>query len=209
MRIITEAPIEVRSSADAGTGPTKGAANPPKKAKTGFFSKAASTERKAERKADKAVRVEKRAARRAARKAKYGARPLKQIGGFFKDHLPSLKKSGSGYVKVSPDGSETPVDPKNVAKVGDVIIDKTDASGKPLIAEAGKAVVNYTKAETVEAEGPDGNIAVYKAADTEANDGAKDPEGGKPMSMGAKIGIGVGVAFVLGLILYKVFKPKK
>ncbi len=214
MRILTERkvitcknPENLFSGADASVGPTKGSANPPKKEKTGFFSKAARTERKDERKADKAVRVEKREKRRAERKAKYGARPLKQIGGFFKDHLPSLKKKGSGYVKTNPDGTETPVDPKNVQKVGDVIIDKTDASGKPLVAEAGKAIVNYTKAETVEAEGPDGNIQTYKATDTEENDG-KGPDESKGMDPKLKWGLIIGGVVLGGAILWKVLKKK-
>lgn len=181
--------------------------------KPGFFSKESKLERQTERKADKTARVEKRKKRRADRKAKYGARPLKQAAGVFKDHLPFVKKEGSGYVKTNPDGSTAPVDPSNVQKLagkaGEVLVDKTDAAGKPLLTEvvngATKAIVSYNPNEVVQAEGANGELGYYKADDTEAT-----PEGGKKegMSTTTIVLLSVGGLALLGTIIYLVKRNK-
>jgi hypothetical protein len=163
---------------------------PVKKAK--FFSK----EKRAERKEN---RIEKRAERRAKR----GARPLKQVGAWFKDHLPRVKKNNDGsYTKATVNGQET-VDPKNVASIGSsgILVDKSDAKGRDLKTEVingvQTAVVNYAQGEVEKLIGDNGQEAVYAKDDVDTG-----------MSMGAKIGIAVGIAVTLGTIIYLVKRNK-
>jgi hypothetical protein len=203
MKIITNNPIQVEKSSNASGADEKLAAAKAKQKSNGIFSQGAKADRKEARTEAKAERIEKRVEKRLARRAKYGARPLKQVGGFFKDELATIKKTGSGYVKTNADGSETPVDTANIAKVGNILVDKADAGGKPLVAEAGKAIVNYTKSETVDATAPDGSIQTYKATDTEADDGAPAK---KPMDPKLKWGLIIGGVAVAVLIAWKLKK---
>lgn len=172
-----------------------------KKEKDGFFSKGKRDERKAERKVDKTKRVEKRETRRAERKAKYGARPLKQAVGVFKDALPGVfkKSDGSGYQK--PDGTDVPKE--NIAALpGGVMVDKTDAAGRNVVVEGGKPVVNYKPNEVVQAEGADGTIGFYKATDTTTD----SSEAKKPISTTQWLLIGGSVLVVATIVIIAIRK---
>ncbi len=232
MRVLTDREIITSSNPDqqffSNADAKKDAAE---KKKTGFFSKEKRTERKTERKADKAVRVEKRAARRAARKAKHGSRPLQQVGGWFKDNLPKIKINADGSgTKVNPTtGEETTVPKQDLLKIDTnkalgnktnginfppLVFDKKDlAPGKkPTVENVGGTPVgsvNYAKNEVSEAEGPTGDIAFYKNADTEVNDGEPAKE---PMSSTTKWliwgGVGIVGLSILGYILKSKFGNK-
>lgn len=208
-----------------GTTPTStGGTTPPadtktKKAKTGFFSKAKRTERKDERK-------EKRAIRKGNRKAKYGARPLigmlKAGKKYFKDRLPKLKKKADGnYEKTLPDGKTVDV-PKDQVQIlpppagapagtQPLAVEKADLkTGGQIATEIvnGETIVTNTYAEnqTEKAVDESGKEQVYKKADVVDADSS---EAKKPMSTLVKVGLGVGAAAVLGVIIYLVVRPKK
>jgi hypothetical protein len=188
-----------------------------KKEKTGFFSKQKREERKT-------VRQAKREERRKLRKARYGARPLigmvKAGKKYFKDRLPKLKRKANGnYEKTLPDGKtiEIPKEqvtvipaPKNQPNAIPAVIETKDLQTP---AEVVTQVVNgevevsknYTEQQTEVAVDDNGVEQVYKKADVVESD---SPEAKKPMSTGLKIGIAVGSAAVLGLIIYLVVKKK-
>jgi hypothetical protein len=190
-----------------------------KKAKTGYFSK----DRKAARKDD---RIKTREERRAKRIAKYGARPL--IGMLkagkknFKDRLPKLKKKANGdFEKTLPDGTIVDVPKEQVqilpppagapAGTPPIAVEKAELkTGGQIATEKvnGEVIVTNTYAETQTEKAVDdkGQEQVYKKADV-VEEGSKDAK--KPMSTLVKVGLGVGAAAVLGVIIYLVVRPKK
>lgn len=244
-----------------GTKPT--ADTKTKKAKTGFFSKAKRTERKAER-------VEKRTTRRENRKAKYGARPLNPFtkGGkqFWKNNLPKLKKKANGkFEKTLPDGTKQEIDAANALiiateaakkaaaeaaakqaasdaaakkaadtktaadiaaaeaakKAADdaakkaaeeaakqVVVDTNDVdpNQKVVLDANGQPVQTVADADTEKALDENGKEQTYKKADV-VDEGSKDAK--KPMSTLVKVGIGVGAAAILGVIIYLAVRRKK
>lgn len=202
----------------------KGGTTPPadtktKKAKTGFFSKARRTERKDDR-------IKTREERKANRKAKYGSRPLNPFskGGkqFWKDKLPKLRKKSNGdFEKTMPDGSIVIVKGKDVtiipapkgapAGTQPLAVETADLKTGGQIAtivENGETIVTNTYAEnqTEKAVDESGKEQVYKKADVVNADSS---EAKKPMSTLVKVGLGVGAAAVLGVIIYLVVRPKK
>tara|TARA_R110000868_G_scaffold181220_7_gene422080 strand:- start:6786 stop:7544 length:759 start_codon:yes stop_codon:yes gene_type:complete len=190
-----------------------------KKTKTGFFSKQKREERKA-------VRVDKRETRRKKRIAKYGARPLigmlKAGKKAFKDRLPKLKKKADGnYEKTLPDGKTVDVPkeavtilpaPKDApAGTPPLAVEKAELkTGGQIATEKvnGEVVVTntYTENQTETATDNNGKEQVYKIADV-VDEGSEEAK--KPMSTLAKVGIGVGAAVILGVIVYLVVRPKK
>jgi hypothetical protein len=200
----------------------KGGTTPPadtkakdKKAKTGFFSKQKREERKT-------IRED----RKRERKAKYGSRPLiaflKSGKQYFKDHLPKLKKKSNGdFEKTLPDGKtvDVPKDqvttlpaPKGApAGTQPLAVETADLkTGGQIATEIvnGETIVTNTYAETQTEKAVDdkGQEQVYKKADVVDADSA---EAKKPMSTLVKVGLGVGAAAVLGVIIYLVVRPKK
>jgi hypothetical protein len=190
-----------------------------KKAKTGFFSKSKRTERKAER-------VQKRTTRRENRKAKYGARPLigmlKSGKKYFKDRLPKLKKKANGdFEKTLPDGKTVDVPKEQVtilpppagapANTPPLAVEKAELKTGGQIATEnvnGEIIVTNTYAETQTEKAVDdkGQEQVYKKADVVDED-SKPPK--KPMSTLVKVGLGVGAAAILGVIIYLAVRRKK
>ena len=226
-----------------------------KKAKTGFFSKAKRTERKAER-------VEKRTTRRENRKAKYGARPLNPFtqGGkqFWKNNLPKLRKKANGkFEKTLPDGTQQEIDAANALIISteaakkaaaeaaakqaasdaaakqaadtktaadiaaaeaakkaaeeaakQVVVDKKDVdpNQKVVLDANGQPVQTVADGDTEKALDENGKEQTYKKADV-VDEGSKEAK--KPMSTLVKVGLGVGAAAVLGVIIYLVVRPKK
>ena len=199
---------------DASVDPIGGTtANTNKKTKTGYFSKGRRTERKTERKDEKEKR-------RAARKAKYGARALspfnKQGRQFYKDNLPKLRKKADGnFEKTLPDGSKVDVPKEDVILMSDannksapqIPVEKKEVQdGLPIIASNGVATKDVPLEKTEEALNDKGQVQTYKKADVVDAD-SKDAK--KPMSTLVKVGLGVGAAAVLGIIIYLVVRPKK
>ncbi len=223
MRIITEAPIEVKSgcggchsNADAAAGDPTGR-DSSKVGKQGFFSKTKRDQRKDKREDRREVRQEKRAARR----AKKGARPLKAFfqgqKKLFKDLLHPIKKNADGtYSKTLADGSTVSVDPKNLAQLdpkkfpglkvgsdGKLLFDKIDLGGRTPTAfmEDGVARVAtiLQQGQTTEVKNDDGAIETYKTEDTED---AETPAKEEGMSTTTKVIIGVVAAAVIGGLIY-------
>jgi hypothetical protein len=204
--------------------PATGGTTPPddkkrKKAKGGYFSK----ERKDARVADRVATIEKR---RKDRIAKYGARPLigmlKSGKKYFKDHLPKLKKKANGdFEKKLPDGTTVDV-PKDKVEIlpppagapagtQPLAVEKSELKTGGQIATEnvnGEIIATNTYAEnqTEKAVDNSGKEQVYKKADVVDAD-SKDAK--KPMSTLVKVGLGVGAAAVLGVIIYLIVRPKK
>lgn len=189
-----------------------------KKKKTGFFSKQKREERKA-------VRVDKRETRRKKRKAKYGARPLigmlKAGKKYFKDRLPKLKKKADGnYEKTLPDGKTVDV-PKEAVTI--IPAPKGAPTGTPPLAVEkaelktggqiatekvnGEVIITntYTENQTEKATDDKGQEQVYKKADV-VDEGSAEAK--KPMSTGLKVGLALGGAALLGLVIYVLVKKK-
>ena len=204
---------------DAKDGTTPPDDKKRKKAKGGYFSK----ERKDARVADRVATIEKR---RKDRIAKYGARPL--IGMLkagkknFKDRLPKLKKKENGdFEKTLPDGKivDVPKDQVQIlpppagapAGTPPIAVEKAELkTGGQIATEKvnGEVIVTNTYAETQTEKAVDdkGQEQVYKKSDV-VDEGSKDAK--KPMSTLVKVGLGVGAAAVLGVIIYLVVRPKK
>jgi hypothetical protein len=209
---------------DGTVPPATGGIVPPadkkrKKAKGGYFSK----ERKEARVADRIATIEKR---RKDRIAKYGARPLigilKAGKKAFKDRLPKLKKKANGdFEKTLPDGKTVDVPKEQVtilpppagapANTPPLAVETSDLkTGGQIATEKvnGEVIVTntYTENQTEKAVDEKGQEQVYKKADVVDKDSA---EAKKPMSTLVKVGLGVGAAAVLGVIIYLVVRPKK
>lgn len=231
MRIITDAPIEVKSgcggchsNADAATtakiDPT--GRDSSKVGKQGYFSKAKREQRHEKRDEKREERQEKRAARR----AKKGARPLKSFfqgqKKLFHDLLHPITKNADGtYSKTLADGSTVPVDTKNLSQLdpkkfpglktgsdGKLLFDKLDLGGRTPSAIMDDGVARVAtiiqQGATTEVAGDDGKIETYKTEDTEEGD--EKPEG---MTMTTKVLIGFGVLAVVGGLIYMATRPKK
>lgn len=193
-------------------GQAKGWGVPPKKEKTGFFSKS-----------KKEGRKETRRERRANRKAKYGARPLNPTtkGGkqFYKDHLPNLKKKADGnYEKTLPNGDKQDIPKEQVQiimppagskSVEPIAIDKKDLATPQevvtqVVGNTLQVSKNYVESQ-VEKVVDGGAETVYKKADVVDAD---SPEAKKPMSkttIALLIGGGV-LVLVAGYFIYKKMK---
>jgi len=203
MKIITRAPIEVQSSADAIKAPLDSTKSPGKL--KAFLQK----------EKDKIVAGhDKRVVARAARKAKRNARPLTKTGQWFHDHLPHLKKNADGSAtKTLPDGSTTPVPPSDIAQwpslIGQppVLYDVHDANGKTLAVEnvngTPTAIAKYSAGEVVQATAPDGSVQVYKADDTVDADAPDKDVDDKGLSENMKTGLIIGGAalVILGVVI--------
>jgi len=199
MKIITRAPIEVKSGADSTTTPGK--------FKT-FLQK-----EKGKITASHANRV----ANRAARKAKRNARPLTKTGQWFHDHLPHLNKNADGSVaKTLPDGTTTPVPPGDIAQwpslIGQppLLYEIHDARGKTLTVEnvngVPTAIAKYGAGEVVQATAPDGSVQTYKAdetVDADAPDVDASSTGSGSMSQNMKTGLIIGGAalVIFGIVI--------
>ena len=197
--------------------------------KTGYFSKAEREKRKKERgvrqKERKDDRITTRIERRKNRKAKYGSRPLNPFskGGkqFWKDKLPKLKKKENGdFEKTMPDGSIVIVKGKDVtiipapkgapAGTPPLAVEKAELkTGGQIATEKvnGEVVITntYTESQTEKATDDKGQEQVYKKADV-VDEGSPDAK--KPMSTGLKVGLAVGGAALLGLVIYVLVKKK-
>jgi len=88
------------------------------------------------------------------------------------------------------------------------VIDKNDADTKqPVVLDAnGQPVQNIAEGDTEKVVDENGNEKVYKKGDV-VDEGSKDAK--KPMSTLVKVGLGVGAAAVLGVIIYLIVRPKK
>jgi hypothetical protein len=89
-----------------------------------------------------------------------------------------------------------------------VVVDKKDVDTKqPIVLDAnGQPIQNIPEGDTEKVVDEKGNEEVYKKSDVVDEDSLDTK---KPMSTLVKVGIGVGAAVILGVIVYLVVRPKK